>query len=143
MLRVKVKQDEIARYNAMTLGLSDRVTFREGDLLDSVADESPFDVIISNPPYIRTEVIPDLERGVRDFEPHRALDGGTDGLRIVSVLIDQAVGLLKSGGRLIIEIGSDQEVSVRGLLDAKDSLILSPTVRDHANHPRVLQATKV
>ncbi len=133
---------EIARHNAMALGLLARVTFREGDLLDSVADEGPFDVIVSNPPYLPTEVIPTLERGVRDFEPHRALDGGPDGLRIVSALIDQAVGLLKSGGRLILEIGSDQEASVRDLLAAKESLTLSPTVRDHANHPRVLRATK-
>lgn len=133
---------EIARHNSVTLGLSARITFREGNLLDWVADESPFDVIVSNPPYIPTEVIPNLERGVRDFEPHPALDGGPDGLRIVSALINQAVGFLKSGGHLILEIGSDQEASVRSLLAAKAGLSLSPTVRDHANHPRVLRATK-
>ncbi len=132
----------IAAENAKSLNLSTRVTFREGNLFDTVAKEGPFDVIVSNPPYIATDVIPQLERGVRDFEPHSALDGGPDGLCVVSALIKQAVPLLKPGGRLILEIGSDQELAVRGLLEAEPGLTVFPTVRDHANHPRVLRATR-
>ena len=99
----------VAEANAETLGLADRVEFRQGDLLDPVAGEGPFDVIVSNPPYIPTDVIPTLEPGVRDYEPHLALDGGDDGLRVVARLIAEAVPLLKPGGHLILEIGSDQE----------------------------------
>ena len=132
----------IARENAQVLGLAPRVTFREGNLLDPVCEEGPYDVIVSNPPYIATEVISQLERGVRDFEPHGALDGGYDGLQIVSELIKQATELLKPGGRLILEIGSDQELSVRSLLSSQGNLTVAPTVRDHSNHPRVLRATK-
>ena len=58
------------------LGLADRIEFRQGDLLEPVAGEGPFDAIVSNPPYIPTGVIPTLEAGVRDYEPHLALDGG-------------------------------------------------------------------
>ena len=80
----------LARKNAAKHGLADRVEFRQGDLLEPVAGEEPFDAILSNPPYIPTGVIPTLEPGVRDYEPHLALDGGADGLRVVARLIDQA-----------------------------------------------------
>lgn len=133
---------EIAAENALALGLSGRVKFREGSLFDAVADDGPFDAIVSNPPYIPTDVIPTLEIGVRDYEPHRALDGGPDGLAVVAPLIARAVALLKPGGHLILEIGSDQEESVRALLAAQPAMKLAPTIRDHANHPRVLRATK-
>ena len=133
----------VAAGNAESLGLARRVEFRRGSLLEPVAGDGPFDVIVSNPPYIPTGVIPTLEPGVRDYEPHQALDGGEDGLRVVAPLIEQAVPLLKPGGHLILEIGSDQEEAVRALIASRPGLKLSPTVRDHANHPRVIRATRV
>lgn len=133
----------VAEENARRHGLTDRVEFRQGNLLDPVADEEPFDAIVSNPPYIPTDVIPTLEPGVRDFEPHRALDGGEDGLRVAAPLIAGAVPLLKPGGHLILEIGSDQEAPVRALIAAQPELKLAPTVRDHANYPRVIRATRI
>lgn len=132
----------VARKNAETLKLSDRVTFHHGDLLESVSSLGPFDAILSNPPYIASGAIPTLEIGVRNFEPHLALDGGEDGLQVVSRLIEQAIPLLKAGGHLILEIGSDQEQPVRELISAQASLELAPTIRDAANHPRVLRATR-
>lgn len=134
---------DVARRNAGSLGLSDRVEFRQGNLLDPVAaEEGPFDAIVSNPPYIKTEVVATLEPGVRDYEPHLALDGGPDGLRVVAPLIEGAVPRLRPGGMIFLEIGSDQEADVRALLEAQPGLAVAPTVRDHANHPRVLKATK-
>ena len=132
----------VARSNAERLGLSDRVTIREGDLLEPVKFDGPFDAIVSNPPYIPTDVIPSLEAGVRDFEPHRALDGGPDGLRVVTRLVDEAAPLLKPGGHLVLEIGSDQEVPVRDLV-ARPELALAPTVRDASGHPRVILARRL
>ena len=134
---------EVARSNAEKLGLADRVEFREGDLLGPAADEAPFDLILSNPPYIASGVIPTLEPGVRDFEPHLALDGGEDGLRVVDRLVTQAIPLLKVGGHLILEIGSDQEGPVRSLIAGHPELELAPTIRDAANHPRVLRARRL
>jgi len=133
----------VARGNADKLGLTGRVEFLEGDLLGPVADRPPFDLILSNPPYIASNVIPTLEPGVRDFEPHLALDGGEDGLRVVDRLIDQAVLLLKVGGYLILEIGSDQETPVRDLIARCAGLDLAPTIRDAANHPRVILARRL
>jgi release factor glutamine methyltransferase len=132
----------VARGNAEKLGLAGRVEFREGDLLGPVLGEGPFDVILSNPPYIATDVIPTLEPGVRDFEPHLALDGGEGGLEVVGRLIDQAIPLLKPGGHLILEIGSDQEAPVRSMIADRVELELAPTVRDAANHPRVIHARR-
>lgn len=132
----------VARRNADALKSSDRVTFHHGDLLGPVASLGPFDAIVSNPPYIATATIPTLDVGVRDYEPHLALDGGEDGLRVVSRLIEQAVPLLKVGGHLILEIGSDQELPVRALIGLQPSLELAPTIRDAANHPRVVRAVK-
>jgi release factor glutamine methyltransferase len=133
---------DVARRNAEALGLGDRVEFRLGNLLGPVASDGPFDAIVSNPPYIKSDVVSMLEPGVRDYEPHLALDGGEDGLRVVAPLIEQAAALLKPGGQLFLEIGSDQEADVRALLEAQPTFSVATTVRDHAQHPRVLRATK-
>jgi len=132
----------IARRNAAKLGVLDRIDFRQGDKLEPLAREGPFDAIISNPPYIASQAIEQLEPGVRDHEPRTALDGGPGGLDMVARLIEQSVELLKPGGHLILEIGSDQEAAVRSLIGAQDQLRLAPTVYDHAQHPRVIRATR-
>ncbi len=132
----------VARRNAETLDLAGRVEFREGDLYGAVEGESPFDAILSNPPYIPTEEIENLEAGVRDHEPRRALDGGSDGLDVVTRLIAGAPERLRPGGHLILEIGSAQEEPVRALIERQAELSLFPTVRDAANHPRVIRAMR-
>ena len=133
----------VAKRNASRLGVIDRIDFRQGDTLEPVAGEAPFDAIISNPPYISTEAIEQLEPGVRDYEPRAALDGGPGGLTMVARLIEQSVPLLKPGGHLILEIGSDQAEPVRELIGAQERLHLAPTVYDHAHHPRVIRATRI
>jgi release factor glutamine methyltransferase len=133
---------EMARRNAETLGLADRVEFRQGDLFGPVEGEPPFDAIVSNPPYIPTAEIAGLEPGVRDYEPHLALDGGPDGLDVVRRLVAGAPSRLKPGGHLILEIGTAQESPVRERIAAEPGLELAPTVRDAANHPRVVRARR-
>lgn len=133
----------VAESNARALGLADRVAFRQGNRLEPVAGDDPFDAIVSNPPYIPTAVIPTLEPGVRDYEPHLALDGGADGLQVAAPLIAESIPLLKPGGHLILEIGSGQEGPIRSLIAAYPEFKLAPTIRDHANHPRVVRATRI
>ncbi len=81
---------------------------------------------------------------MRDYEPHSALDGGPDGLRVVARLIDQAIPLLKPGGHLILEIGTAQEQPVRALIEAHPELSRwsrrSTTCR---KHPRVIRAVRL
>jgi release factor glutamine methyltransferase len=133
---------ELASRNAQRHGVADRIRFCRGDLLGSITGEDRFDVILSNPPYIPTEVIPELEVGVRDYEPHVALDGGKDGLHVVSRLIEQAIPLLKTGGHLILEIGTAQEQPVRAMIAAHPEYQLAPTIYDLRKHPRVIRAVK-
>jgi len=132
-----------ARANAARHGVADRIEFLEGDLLAPVAGVPAFDVILSNPPYIATADIDALEPGVRDHEPRMALDGGPDGLDVVSRLIADAAPLLKPGGHLILEIGSDQEAPVRDRIAARSEYELRPTIRDLRGHPRVIHAVRV
>ena len=131
-----------ARKNAARHGLAERIEFIEGDLLGPVADRPPFDVIVSNPPYIPAGDIESLEPGVRDHEPRLALDGGPDGLTVVTRLIAEALPLLKPGGHLILEIGSPQEAAVRDRIAAHPEYTLLPTIRDLNGHPRVVHAIR-
>jgi release factor glutamine methyltransferase len=133
----------VARRNAAQHGVADRIDFRPGNRFEPVAGEEPFDAIVSNPPYIPTAQIDDLEAGVRDYEPRRALDGGPTGLEIVTSLIEESVPFLKPGGHLILEIGTDQEKPVRSVIENQGKFRLEPTVHDHAGHPRVIRATRM
>lgn len=132
----------VASSNALRHGVAERIEFREGDLLEPVRGDEPYDVILSNPPYIPTDQIEHLDPCVRDHEPRAALDGGPDGLAIVTRLVEQSIPLLKPGGRIILEIGFDQEQAVRKLL-ARAEFELAPTIRDLSLHPRVVHAARV
>ena len=89
--------------------------FLRGDLCEPVAGRK-FDVIVSNPPYIRSGAIPDLEPEVRDHDPRMALDGGEDGLVFYRKIAKQAAGLLSGGGVLLFEIGYDQADAVSNIM---------------------------
>lgn len=101
----------IAVDNAEKLGAD--VTFYQGDLLERISGE--YDIIVSNPPYITTEVVKGLMPEVRDHEPVLALDGGEDGLKLYRRLLEQAPEHLAQGGMLAVEIGYDQKKAVSAL----------------------------
>lgn len=107
---------EVARANAERLGVAGRVTFLQGDLLAPAGGLPPFDVIVSNPPYVGTSEIPTLSREVQR-EPRLALDGGPDGLTLLRRLIPNAFSHLKPGGVLALEIGETQGAAVKALLE--------------------------
>lgn len=107
----------LARENAIRTGTADRITFVDGDLLNSFAPAS-LDLVVSNPPYIARSVMATLDETVRRYEPALALDGGEDGLEIIRRLIEQAFTVLKNRGRLWLEIGDEQGDEVRALLRA-------------------------
>lgn len=91
------------------------ITFTQGDLFENT--EGPFDLIVSNPPYIRTDVIPSLMPEVRGHDPLQALDGGADGLYFYREITRRAPQYLKEGGWLLFEIGSDQAPDVTLLME--------------------------
>ena len=104
----------IAGENAQRLGLADRVVLREGDLF-ALDSSRPFDIIVSNPPYIAVGEQTTLMPEVRDFEPHLALFAGDDGMDCYRALIPAAKGALKNTGYLLVEVGSGQAAAVAEL----------------------------
>jgi release factor glutamine methyltransferase len=102
--------------NAARLGLAARAAFVACDY--AAALSGPFDLIVSNPPYIRTAEIADLAPEVREHDPPLALDGGADGLDAYRILIPQAARLLAPRGHLVVEVGIGQSGDVEGLMTA-------------------------
>ena len=102
-----------------------------------------YDIFVSNPPYIRTDDIPNLMRDVAHHEPSLALDGGNDGLDAYRHIINEAPAKLKAGGLLAFEIGYDQADDLKKLL--KDSGNFTPAiiVKDLAEHDRVVLAHRL
>ena len=130
---------ELARENARALGAD--VEFRQADLLAGLP-EAGADLVVSNPPYVAAAEIARLDRTVRDFEPHLALDGGPDGLRTISRLVAEAAHVLKSGGRLMMEIGEDQAAAVEEILCHTPRLQFQHLKSDFAGKWRVAMAVR-
>jgi release factor glutamine methyltransferase len=103
-----------AKNNAVQLQLASRAAWVACDY--AAALRGPFDLIVSNPPYVRSRDIDGLAREVREHDPRRALDGGPDGLDAYRAIAPRAATLLAPGGALILEVGHDQSHDVEGLL---------------------------
>ncbi len=132
----------LARHNAEALGLADRVEFLHSDLLDVFTshDSRPFDLIVSNPPYVSPDQAAQLPREVREHEPPAALFSPGDGLEVTRRLIDQAQQLLVPSGALVLELGYNMAARARSLLgDAWTNIEITNDLR---GIPRVLAAQR-
>lgn len=127
---------ELSRLNAERLGLSERASFLTGDLYSPLPEGSRFDLIIANPPYIRSEEIKNLMPEVRDHEPRRALDGGSDGLTYYRRIASGAGDYLIPGGLLLFETGYDQGGQVTEILKENGFSIII-LKRDYGGNVRV------
>lgn len=136
---VDVSEDAlaVARQNADRLAEKQAV-FIQSDLFEKV--EGSFDLIVSNPPYIRSQEIAGLMPEVREHEPHLALDGKDDGLHFYREIIKGAMPHLKRGGQLFFEIGYDQREAVQALLAANGYTEIA-VVKDYAGLDRVVYGT--
>jgi release factor glutamine methyltransferase len=130
----------VARENAANLGLANRCALLRGDWTAGL-DSAGFDLVVSNPPYIASEVIAGLEPEVRDHEPRLALDGGPDGLDAYRILAPEILRVLKPGGRFAVEIGYDQKAAVEALFrDAGAAAVR--TLPDLSGRDRVVTGEK-
>lgn len=127
---------ETARANATRLGLADRATFAASNFAAAIA--TPCDLIVSNPPYIPSGDIYTLSAEVREHDPHRALDGGDDGLDAYRVILGQTATVLAPGGTLILEIGQHQSDDVTRLAHAAGLVPHGPPRADLGGIPRAL-----
>lgn len=128
----------VAKGNAEKNNVSDRMDFIGCDILSEIPD-GKFDIIVSNPPYIETDVVATLDTNVRDFEPHTALDGGADGLVFYRRITEIAPDMLCEGGILAFEIGYNQGKSVSELMRADFDEVR--VIKDLCKNDRVVIGT--
>lgn len=136
LVDISTKALEVAKKNAKENEVKEKVNFIQSDMFENI--KSKFDVIVSNPPYIKTKVINELDLQVQN-EPHLALDGGENGLKFYEILINEAPKYLKENGKIFLEIGYDQKKEVEKL--ARNSKLYKEieTVKDLANNDRVIE----
>jgi release factor glutamine methyltransferase len=125
-----------ARANARSLGLHARASFIACNF--AAALHGPFDLILSNPPYIPRGDIAGLAPDVRDHDPALALDGGADGLDCYRIIAHQTAALLAPRGALIVELGAGQEQAVAAIMKGVGLQLSGPARHDLAGHPRAL-----
>ena len=107
---------EIASKNAISNNVDERIDFIKSDVFSNVPKEEKFDLIVSNPPYIRKADIDGLDRQVKDFEPYNALEGGEDGLDFYRKITKESKAFLKNKGILAYEVGHDQAQDVSQIM---------------------------
>ena len=130
----------VARTNARRYRVADRIEFKETRYLDGIA--GPFDLIVSNPPYVTNDEYATLAPEVRDFEPRTALTAGPDGLDDVRAVLACAVEKLDRGGMLLMEIGYGQAEAVRSLIVGTPAMTLTRISSDLQAIPRIVIAQR-
>ncbi len=131
---------KISKINAINLKVGSRLKLYKSDV--DKFNLGKYDLIVSNPPYIKTSKLKYLERNVADFEPTLALDGGLDGLSEIRKTIKKSSELIKKNGKFILEIGYDQKNKVINLLK-QEGFYINSTEKDLAGNDRCIVSTKI
>ena len=118
MLDISTNAIQIARLNAQKLGV--KASFMVADILQGLSLDKQFDVIFCNPPYIETDEIDNLDKQVKNFEPHLALDGGEDGLKFYRAVAENLKSIMVKGGKAYFEIGYNQGKTASAIFTAKN-----------------------
>ena len=130
----------ISKKSAHKLKVGNSVKFFKTDVDNFVMGK--YDLIISNPPYIKKFDLKYLEKDVVNFEPKQALDGGIDGISEIRKVINKSSGLIKKNGKLVLEIAFDQKEKVKNILK-KNGFYINETLKDLANNDRCIISTKI
>ena len=137
---ISKKSLDTCKINAKNLGVINRLKLFKSDI-DNFHFRK-YDLIISNPPYIKKNKLKYLEKDVIGFEPKQALDGGIEGLSEISKVINRSSELIKKNGFLILEIGFDQKWKVKKILENK-GFYIKKIVRDLSNNDRCIVSKKI
>jgi len=133
----------IARINAARHGVEEKICFLQGDLFEPVRDQRGFfHMVVSNPPYVRSHELGQLQPEVSRYEPRIALDGGPDGLMYHRRIITESPRFLKPGGLLTLEVGIGQAEAVVSSIEENGAYDTIEIVKDYAWHDRVVLARK-
>lgn len=133
---ISAKAVETAKENAKALRA--KINILQGDMFEPVKGQK-FDVIVSNPPYIRTHMIAVLQEEVKTHEPREALDGGRDGLDFYRIIVEKAAEHLKPEGYLFLEIGHDQGEDLRKMIKDSGRYTPAEVIRDLPGRDRVVK----
>jgi release factor glutamine methyltransferase len=128
---------ELASQNAMRHQVLERINFVQGDAFAAFELPKPFDLIISNPPYVPTDEIQTLQIEVREHDPRQALDGGPDGLVFYRRISAEAKPFLKPDGRIMLEFGDGQAEAIREIFES-EKWVVEAIVEDYNQRPRIL-----
>ena len=131
---------DLSEINAFKLGVRNRVKFYKSDI-DNF-NYGKYDLIISNPPYIKHIDYKCLDKDIKRFEPKLALDGGLDGLSEIGKVVNKSSKLIKTNGKLILEIGFDQKEKVKKILNSK-GFYINKIIKDYAKNIRCIISTKI
>jgi len=131
---------KVCKINACKLGLKTRLKLFNSDI--DKFKLGKYDLIISNPPYIKNSDLRYLEKDVKEFEPKLALDGGLDGTSEIRKVIKKSSELIKYGGKLILEIAYDQKKEVKHLLN-RNGFYINSVIKDFAKNDRCIISTKL
>ena len=127
---------KIAKKNAVSNNVENQITFISSDMFTNLNEEK-FDIIVSNPPYIKTNVIKELDIQVKN-EPYIALDGGEDGLDFYKKIINESYQYLKCNGYLCLEIGFDQKFDVIELIENAEKFEGTYSKKDLFDNDRII-----
>lgn len=130
---ISEKALEIAKKNAQNLLENENIKFIQSDMFQNIKEK--YDIIISNPPYIKTETIKEYSL---EYEPKLALDGGKDGLKFYKIIIDQAHKYLKENGIILLEIGYDQKEEIIKLVQNSKKYKEAKCIKDLFGNDRVI-----
>ena len=131
---------KVCKINAIKLGVINRVRLIKSDI--DKFNRGKYDLIVSNPPYIKNLYLKYLEKDIVNYEPKLALDGGIDGISEIRKIIEKSSELIKNGGKLILEIAYNQKKEVKKLL-RKNNFYVNSVVKDFAQNDRCIISTKI
>ena len=139
-LDISKKCLNICKLNAINLKVNSKLKLYKTDV--DKFNLGKYDLIVSNPPYIRSCKLKYLDKGVSEFEPKLAVDGGLDGLSEIRKVISKSSELIKKNGKFILEIGFDQKNKVINILK-REGFYINSTLKDLANNDRCIVSTKI
>lgn len=136
---ISMKALQIAKLNAEKNLVRKKIEFIESDMFNKIYKDD-FDIIVSNPPYIKTKVIGELDKQVKN-EPYIALDGGADGLKFYKIIIENAYKYIKNEGKVFLEIGYDQKNELINLFKKNNHYENIYSKKDLGGNDRIIVAT--
>ena len=135
---------KVAETNARKHGVSDRISFLQGDLWEALSDQRlTFDIVLSNPPYVASEEYGDLSPEIRNYEPRLASIGHEGGMRFIEKIIFEAPPFINPGGWIMVEMAPNQTEKAMDLMEKSAAYGEKARIKDYSHQYRVVMAKRI